>query len=160
MALKLYEDVDSSQGINVEVQPVKDNEGFMRFIFPAPINAAKLTLTFTNLIAEHGSCYVSVDEVKAFTGKIITFFLWSNLHLYTSLKKSKPVEITMNDIAITGSYIIAAIPPWAIALIVFTVLVLIGGGVLLFLRQRELAHRMGVRVPLTDGAEMKSISQH
>ncbi|KAJ3074118.1 hypothetical protein HDU98_012056 [Podochytrium sp. JEL0797] len=127
--LFLFKTSNDTVGTPVTVVPIANtDEGddmFFYYSMNPPQKAAKLRFQFSNLVSDPAlGCYVSVDEVKVFT----------------SLSSESAPTSDVNTLSI-----------WLIAVLVLFVAVGIPAGVFLYLRQKQLAKRMGTRILGTDG---------
>ncbi|KAI8614211.1 hypothetical protein BC830DRAFT_1128487 [Chytriomyces sp. MP71] len=114
--------------IPVDVQPLTDADDedlFYYYSLMPPVKAAKLRFRFTDLVEDpEFGCFVSVDEIKVFT----------------SLSSESAPASEVNGLSIG-----------LIVVLVLFVAVGIPAGVFLYLRQRQLARRMGTKILGTDG---------
>ncbi|KAJ3031902.1 UNVERIFIED_CONTAM: hypothetical protein HDU68_010861 [Siphonaria sp. JEL0065] len=126
--LFVYEKSNDTTPIPINVVPTtdaNDDDLFYYYTLIPPIKAAKLRFQFSSLVTDpEFGCYVSVDEVKVFT----------------SLSSESAPASDVNGLSIG-----------LIAVLVLFVAVGVPAGVFLYLRQRQLARRMGVKIPGTDG---------
>ncbi|KAI9335080.1 hypothetical protein BDR26DRAFT_866163 [Obelidium mucronatum] len=128
--LFVYEKANDTTPIPVNVIPttdLDDDDMFFYYTLVPPIKAAKLRFQFSNLVTdENYGCFVSVDEVKVFT----------------SLSSESAPSSEVNSLSIG-----------LIAVLVLFIAVGIPAGVFLYLRQRQLARRMGTKILGTDGED-------
>ncbi|KAJ3294145.1 hypothetical protein HDU79_011405 [Rhizoclosmatium sp. JEL0117] len=130
--LFLYEKASDANAMPISVTPMLikgDDQKVYYYSMVPPRRAAKIRFQFTDLVSDSkNECYVAVQEVKVFT----------------SLSSESAPTGDMNSLSIS-------------LIVILCILLAIGipAGAFLYLRQRQLAKRLGFKIIGTDG-EMDS----
>ncbi|KAJ3170948.1 hypothetical protein HK101_011272 [Irineochytrium annulatum] len=125
--------------------PVADADGFITYELSEPVQAGKVKFVFSDLHRSTKDVYGDEGWLKKNNGSFVVRGL-----CFVDVDEIKAFA----KIGVITR--ISALSPAAAGTVVIAIIFFVAGGVLLYLRQRELAIQMGVRIPATDGASEKA----